>query len=341
MSSASQFFGGGGQITRFERVFLTSGTFNAPIAGKYLVTAIGGGGAGGGRGTTAAQVGGGGAAGGFSQRLVTLAANDAITYTVGAFGVGASNAIGGTGGTTTISVAGYTLTANGGAGGPANLTADGTPAAGGTASGGTINVTGGSGSSIYIASYGGGGGAVGIYGIGHSAHVAGNTGAGAGVGGQPSGVWPGTALMTGADLIALFGSAAPTTGADFSITDGRSIMFETAISGASIGTSVPTCIGGYNTPSGRFLEPRGGITYNQGTASNARYLAGPGCGGWRSASALYAGAFAGAGGANALAGTTGGIGGGGGSGAGGGDTTARAGGNGGMGLVVIEWFAAI
>jgi len=148
MSSMSQFFGGGG--IPVQLAVTASGTFVTPVAGKYLLTAIGGGGGGSNGGGAR-----GGGAGGLAQSLVTLGAGVTLTLTVGAGG--ATGATGSAGGSTTISAPEIsTLTANGGAGG--NTT---TATAGGTASGGNLlNVTGGSAGNTN----GAGGGAVGAYG---------------------------------------------------------------------------------------------------------------------------------------------------------------------------------
>ena len=81
-----------------QRAFTTSGSFVAPRIGKYLLTAIGGGAAG-------TDGGRGGGAGGFAQKLVSLAAGNVITYTVGAGG--ASN--GAAGGNTTLTAPGVWL----------------------------------------------------------------------------------------------------------------------------------------------------------------------------------------------------------------------------------------
>ena len=151
MSSMSQFFSSAGVPAQYAVV--ASGSFVTPVAGKYLLTAIGGGGG----GSNTATTGRGGGAGGLSQSLVTLAAGVTLTLTVGAAGTTALTGV--TGGTTTISGSGITtLTANGGVGGPAVTGA----ASGGTASGGTLlNVTGGSAGNVN----GSGGGAVGVYGV--------------------------------------------------------------------------------------------------------------------------------------------------------------------------------
>src|SRR5574343_1125365 len=103
MSSISQFFGGiGGGF--YQQVAVTaSGSFTCPVAGQYLVTAIGGGAGG-------TSSGRGGCAGGIAQSLVTLSASDVITYTIGAGG--AVN--GGACGNTTCTATGLSLTANGG-----------------------------------------------------------------------------------------------------------------------------------------------------------------------------------------------------------------------------------
>jgi hypothetical protein len=87
--------------------------------GKYLVTAIGGGGSGG-SGTNLCR---GGGAGGLAQSICALKAGDVISFTVGAGGayVAGAPVPGNAGGTTTVTIPGYTtLTSNGGAGGAAS-----------------------------------------------------------------------------------------------------------------------------------------------------------------------------------------------------------------------------
>lgn len=147
MSNLSQFFSGNGVLQQVPIV--ADATFTCPVAGNYLVTAIGGGG--GGSGGASGRGGGGG---GFSQKKVALSAGATITCVIGAAGTaGNGTTAGGNGGNTTATATGLALTANGGAGGSL---AGGTTA-GGTASGGTVNRTGGSVSNVAA-------GAVDVYG---------------------------------------------------------------------------------------------------------------------------------------------------------------------------------
>lgn len=152
MSNFSDFFGGGSGGIPQQRSFITSGTFTAPVTGKYLLTAIGGGAAG-------TSEGRGGGAGGFAQKPVTLAAGDVITFSVGAGGASS----GATGGTTTLTAPGVSLSAGGG-----------TSTAGGSATGGSLNTTGG----VSGNSNGSGGGAVGVYGVGYGSAASMNSGGG-------------------------------------------------------------------------------------------------------------------------------------------------------------------
>ncbi len=158
MANLSDFLGGGGGFPE-QRAFTASGSFTAPCTGKYLITAIGGGAAG-------RNDGRGGGAGGFAQKLISLAAGDVISFTVGAGG----STPGAAGGNTILTAPGVSLTANGG-----------TTSAGGTATGGDLNVQGGHSGNVA----GSGGGAVGVYGIGYGSAAL-NSSGGGGVGGASS-----------------------------------------------------------------------------------------------------------------------------------------------------------
>ena len=178
-----------GGFLRQERLILESGQFVAPFDGAYLVTAIGAGGSGArapiGNGMAAT----GGAAGGLAQKLVRLKRGDVLTLVIGAGGPAQTTAgqNGNAGGTTTVTGPGIALTANGGEGGKTQAAGAGTVAGanGGTASGGDLNVPGGNSGSATVVAVPGcsaatGGGAVGIYGLGHPSGNASNTVAGPG-----------------------------------------------------------------------------------------------------------------------------------------------------------------
>jgi hypothetical protein len=180
--------------------FFTSANWTVPYNCKALIVAVGGGGGGGvatGSSTAEPVAANGGDAGGVAVHEAVLSAGTVLTITPGASGaVGnlsntntPSSINGSSGGTTTVSGGGISLTANGGNGGQTATLVRGssTPgttvlaatqgAAAGTASGGNImNVTGGKGGDTSIvlnsASTGDdclgvtGGGAIGILGVG-------------------------------------------------------------------------------------------------------------------------------------------------------------------------------
>lgn len=103
-----------------SQVFTGGGTFVIPAtatsATAFRFTAAGGGGGGG----SSSAYGGGGGAGGYGSGLFTgFTAGASVTISVGTGGAGVTgNAVGGTGGTTTVSYAATTIvSATGGAGG--------------------------------------------------------------------------------------------------------------------------------------------------------------------------------------------------------------------------------
>ena len=133
-----------------------SDTFIIPANTAAFVYLVGGGGSGGvaarsdssSAGTAAA---GGGGGGGAIKYLAASGSDNTLTFTIGAGGAGRNNyaQAGATGGTSTLTGTGISLTANGGAGGgyasilgTSEITASG--AAGGTATGGDTNIDGGS-----------------------------------------------------------------------------------------------------------------------------------------------------------------------------------------------------
>lgn len=146
------------------QTFKASGTYT-PTAGMAhcLIQCVGGGGAGGGTPTasaTTAAAGSGGGAGGFSQSYVTSAtigASQAVT--IGAAGAGASNAVGGNGGDTSV---GSIVIAKGGTGGVAgtasatsNVAAIGAGSVGGVTGTGDLTFTGGAGEAALFLNAGG------------------------------------------------------------------------------------------------------------------------------------------------------------------------------------------
>lgn len=177
-------------------IYLTSGTAATytPVAGTRVIrlTAIGGGGGGGGvdgQGSGTGRAAGGGGAGGVTVKLITSVAAS-YTYTIGAKGNGATagDNNGSTGGTTTFSGTGVSLSAFGGTGGGGRLASSSSGAAagggaGGSASGGDIIFRGSSGmdgySSVQLSSVGNGGPSqYGSFGGGFT--ISGSSGAGAG-----------------------------------------------------------------------------------------------------------------------------------------------------------------
>ena len=118
---------GGGALIRAPQI-LTSGTsYTTPANCNNIFVEIVGGGGGGGFGT-ASTTGGGGGGGGYSSRYFSVTPSTAYTYAIGSGG-GANSS----GGNSTFTVSGVTITGNGGS------ASGGT---GGTASGGTMNSSG-------------------------------------------------------------------------------------------------------------------------------------------------------------------------------------------------------
>jgi hypothetical protein len=101
---------------------LTTGTIftTGPQTTCIYVRMVGGGGGGGGCTSlaSAASAAGGGGAGSYAEKTFVVTPKTAYTYAIGAAGAGNSGAAGGNGGNTTFAVAGLTVTAPGGTGGP-------------------------------------------------------------------------------------------------------------------------------------------------------------------------------------------------------------------------------
>lgn len=164
MSTLSQFINTGGAFTN-KLFIVTSRTFTVPPGvNKVRAHAWGAGGSGGNaffvRGEGVATGGGGGA---YSSIVFNTTPGTNITITIGA-GAGpntSSPANGNTGGTTTVTYSGVSISAGGGTGGRVRGATigglNGTTAGGlgGTASGGTINIPGGNAHVMVTASYSG------------------------------------------------------------------------------------------------------------------------------------------------------------------------------------------
>lgn len=179
--------------------YTTSGNWTVPAGVTSVTVQIWGAGGGGGGSNSNNNGGSGGGSGAYVSRIIPITPGT-YAFTIGTGGAAgaASNAVAGTGGNSTITLGGFTLTANGGTGGTGNSGAAGT---GGTATGGTTNTNGNSGST------GGGSGGNGASspnggtgGIGNTnaAGSAGSTpGAGGGGGERGGGDWTGGAGARG------------------------------------------------------------------------------------------------------------------------------------------------
>ncbi|SEP80285.1 beta strand repeat-containing protein [Flavobacterium urocaniciphilum] len=124
--------------------YTTSGSWTVPTGVTSVKVDIWGGGGGGGGSNVNKDGGSGGGSGAYVTRTVTVTPGAVIPFTIGTGGAGGGAAAGTgvTGGNSTITIGGFTLTANGGTGGGGNEGAIGT---GGAASGGSTNSTGNSG----------------------------------------------------------------------------------------------------------------------------------------------------------------------------------------------------
>lgn len=176
--------------------FLISGvTYTTPAnittATVFEITLVGGGAAGGGTPATVNTKGAGGGAGATCVIFLTgLNPSTAYTIAIGGNGSGSSNATGGNGGNTTISINAVTYTAGGGSGGPAGVTTNG--GVGGTCTNASIAVSGQNGGGTATAAGNqtvagiGGSSLWGLGGNGIQGTAAGNAGTGFGAAGQGS-----------------------------------------------------------------------------------------------------------------------------------------------------------
>jgi hypothetical protein len=184
----------------YYKIFL----FSAMVAGNYSSTVPSGcyhlrvrvwGAGGGGGGTSNQAAGGGGGSGGYTECIVPVSPGDSISITVGAGGSGGiggpsgAGTNGASGGASSVSVAGYTITANGGGGGMAANT-------NGAGGGGGAAAPGGSSSGLSAFFQGGyfGGNGIILY---NNDAIAGQ-GAGAFAGGPPPPVQGGASPISGA-----------------------------------------------------------------------------------------------------------------------------------------------
>lgn len=170
--------------------YTTSGNWIVPAGVTSVTVQIwGAGGGGGGSNTAATNFGGsGGGSGAYVSRIITVSPGT-YAFTIGTGGTGgiAAGGTGGAGGNSTITIGGFTLTANGGTGGTGNTGAAGI---GGTGTGGTTNTNGNSG--IVGGAIGGAGGnapngGTGGTGGSNSDGISGTTPGGGGGGGERGG----------------------------------------------------------------------------------------------------------------------------------------------------------
>jgi len=186
--------GGGGSVLISQTTTSTyedittagAGTYTIPATAVYArVIAVGGGG-----GSNSGSIYPGGAGGGCAATKVfaTEGKEIEVSYTVGAAG-----ALNTDGGDTTVSVLGYSLTAEGG---QAGQSPNSTAAQGGGASGGDFNFTGGNGGTGNLSGGGGAAGPDGNGADGRNGGYSGNSGI-SGVNGTNSGGGGGSASGTG------------------------------------------------------------------------------------------------------------------------------------------------
>ena len=157
--------------TTSYQVFISGSSYTLPVGSCTVkVWAIGGGGGGAGATNVDTTTGGAGGGAGVVYKTYTVTSGQVVSYSIGVSGsggVGAGN--GSSGGTTSATVNGVTITAFGGSGGQFN---NGVTVSGGSYSGGDGGANGGSGIGISGDAGGPGGGAIG----GVSGSIAGTDG---------------------------------------------------------------------------------------------------------------------------------------------------------------------
>lgn len=207
-TSLKALLGVGGGLAGMQdmQLITASMTWTALRPGKYRITAIGGGSSGSIVKPSSISVGfaQGGTAGGLSQKTIKLVSGNQLSIVIGAGGAARSTSTTGaavpglSGGNTTVTGPGISLTAYGGNAPSASAgTADLPEVAGGSASGGDLNFTGGSSPARPSSTYAGtsSGAAVGVFtSVGYPGTVAASgsvqVAGGAGIGGV-GGVWSG------------------------------------------------------------------------------------------------------------------------------------------------------
>lgn len=152
---------GGGGVSPYSIVELTSGTsWTCPAGVTKLVGYVEGGCGGGASGNGSTISGGGGGGGGGVQFIASVSPGTSYTYAIGAGGAGASgpNSYGDNGGSTSITIGAVTYTGSGGGGG-AQLGLGGAGGYSGYGTGGGLSVRGNYGASTNgtsnVAQYGG------------------------------------------------------------------------------------------------------------------------------------------------------------------------------------------
>jgi len=178
---------------RKVQVLLTpgSGTWTCPAGVYFVLVEIWGGGGGGGGGNGSGQAGGGGASGSYCAAFVPVVPGTTYSYNIGAGGPGGAIGAptGSSGGTTSITIGGRTLTAPGGGGGfgGASTALGGSP---GISTGGDENITGSQGGNYFSTTIAGMGGSAPRGGGGSGSGNAGNQPGGGAGGGSVSQAGP-------------------------------------------------------------------------------------------------------------------------------------------------------
>ncbi len=121
--------------------YTATGSWTVPVSVTSVTVQIWGAGGGGGGSNVNKSGGSGGGSGAYVTRVIPVTAGTNFPFTLGTGGAGGAAAAGtgGAGGNSTITIGGFTLTANGGTGGAGN---EGAIGSGGTATGGTTNTNG-------------------------------------------------------------------------------------------------------------------------------------------------------------------------------------------------------
>lgn len=148
-----------GKLIRAPQIITSGTSYTTPANCTYIYAeAWGGGGGGGGCPATANTAAPGGGSGGYAAGGFVVTPSTAYTIAIGAGGTGNSNAAGGNGGATTITVGASSLNAGGGTGGANGSATSQAGGVGGTVFAGTYSMNGSSGEHTVTGSRSGRGG---------------------------------------------------------------------------------------------------------------------------------------------------------------------------------------